>query len=100
MATAGDTTRLTSPDRLDGLWQPLAAERDDAFASMKNVRQTAEHWTDSISHAELVRAGCDQNLEVDPAQLKLLFQGVSNSSREGKRYGEIPWSLGILEPEH
>ena len=83
-------------DRLDGPWQPLAATKDDAFASMRNVTQTPKRWTDSISHGELLRDGFDQRLEVDSNELRFLFQGVSEEYRRGKSYGEIPWQLGVL----
>jgi len=86
-------------DRLDGRWRPLAATRKQPFASPVNVRDGAEHWTDSFSHGELLRDGYDQTLTVDPANLRLLFQGVSDGRRRGKTYGEIPWRLGILEPD-
>lgn len=85
-------------EALDGAWKPLAATRDHAFASMQNVKQTGGRWTDSISHGELLRAGYDERLEVDPAKLRFLFQGVLDRDRRGKKYGEIPWRLGILEP--
>ena len=85
-------------DRLDGEWQPLAATKEKPFASPVNVRETAPHWTDSFSHGELLRDGYDQNLEVDPANLRLLFQGVTDEAMSGKKYGEIPWRLGLLEP--
>ncbi|HEX6984852.1 MAG TPA: non-reducing end alpha-L-arabinofuranosidase family hydrolase, partial [Planctomycetaceae bacterium] len=85
-------------DRLDGEWTPLAATKEDAFASMKNVEQTAGRWTDAISHGELLRAGVDERLEVDPADLRFLFQGVKDEDRRGKPYGAIPWKLGLLEP--
>ncbi|MBN1421088.1 MAG: glycoside hydrolase [Planctomycetes bacterium] len=84
-------------DRLDGEWTPIAAEKDRAFASMRNVEQPGGRWTDSISHAELIRAGFDEKLEVDPRAPKLLFQGVLDVDRRGKAYGEIPWRLGLLE---
>ena len=85
-------------DALDGDWQPLAAGREDAFASLKNVEQTAGHWTDAISHAELLRSGHDERLEIDPTRLRLLFQGVAEKDQRGKPYGDIPWKLGLLEP--
>ncbi|MCR4413476.1 MAG: non-reducing end alpha-L-arabinofuranosidase family hydrolase [Thermoguttaceae bacterium] len=85
-------------DRLDGPWQPLAATKDHSFASMANTKPARERWTDSISHGELLRAGIDQRLEVDPANLRFLFQGASDQARAGKPYGQIPWRLGILEP--
>lgn len=84
---------------LTGPWMALAAERDRAFASMGNVRPTAGRWTDVISHGELLRAGFDERLEVDPADLRFLFQGVADREREGKTYGQIPWRLGLLQPE-
>jgi hypothetical protein len=85
-------------DRLDGDWTPLAAEKDKSFASMLNVKHPAERWTNVISHGELLRAGYDEKLIVDPGNLRLLFQGVTDSARAGKLYGQIPWRLGILKP--
>ena len=85
-------------DRLDGEWAPLAASKPQAFASMGNTRPTGPRWTDSISHGELLRAGHGQKLEVDPAHLRFLFQGVTDADRAGKPYGEIPWRLGLLDP--
>lgn len=87
-------------DSLEGSWKPLADGKGKVFASIKNVRQKEEHWTDSISHGELIRAGYDETLEVDPADLKFLFQGVTDGERKGEIYGEIPWRLGILTPEN
>ena len=85
-------------DRLDGEWRPLAATREKPFASAANVVDAGEHWADSISHGELLRAGFDERLEVDPANLRFLFQGVLEREMAGKKYGEIPWRLGLLEP--
>ena len=85
-------------DRLDGKWTPIAATREKAFADMGNVAQPGGRWTDCISHGELLRDGCDQTLQVDPANLRFLFQGVLDKDRAGKDYGRIPWRLGILTP--
>jgi hypothetical protein len=84
-------------DRLDGEWKPCAATKEKPFADLVNVRDSAAHWSDSISHGELLRTGHDEKMEVDPANLKFLFQGVSEARRAGKKYGEIPWELGLLE---
>jgi hypothetical protein len=65
---------------------------------MLNVKHSAERWTNVISHGELLRAGYDEKLLVDPDNLRLLFQGVTNRDRAGKNYGQIPWRLGILKP--
>jgi hypothetical protein len=85
-------------DRLDGDWKPHAATRDEAFASLRNVTQPQKRWTDAVSHGELVRTGIDERLEVDPARLRFVFQGVLDEDRRGKPYGAIPWRLGLLEP--
>jgi len=85
-------------DKLDGEWKPLAATKEKPFAAISNVKDTAAHWTDSISHGELLRTGYDEKMEVGPANLRFLFQGVTEAGRAGKKYGEIPWQLGLLEP--
>ena len=72
-------------ERLDGDWKPLAATREKPFASAANVRETGGHWTDFIRHGELLRTGHDETLEIDPAGLKILFQGVSDPRRAGKK---------------
>ncbi len=84
-------------DRLDGPWKPLAATKEKPFASPVNVKDSGRHWTDSFSHGELLRSGYDQNLEVDPHHLRFLFQGVTDNQRVGRKYGQIPWRLGLLE---
>lgn len=84
-------------DRLDGDWHPLAAGKDDAFASMLNVTPKADRWTDVVSHIELLRSGRDEKLEADPASLRFVFQGCLDKDRQGKAYGQIPWKLGLME---
>lgn len=84
--------------RLDGTWEPIADSKSKPFASPLNVRDAGPHWTDSFSHGELIRAGYDEKLEVDPANLQFLFQGVSDEQRADKPYGQIPWKLGLLLP--
>jgi Glycosyl hydrolase family 62 len=83
-------------DRLDGEWRPLAATRDKPFASPLNVRDVGDHWTDSFSHGELLRAGYDERLEVDPANLRFLFQGVTDEKMRVMG-PQTPYQLGILE---
>jgi hypothetical protein len=83
-------------ESLRGPWMPLAADKDNAFASLRNVDQSADHWTDAISHGELLRAGNDERMEIDASRLQFLFQGVLDRDRQGKPYGQIPWRLGLL----
>jgi hypothetical protein len=83
-------------DRLDGAWKPLADTQAAPFAGTANVKQERP-WTANISHGELVRTGCDERMEVDPADVRFLFQGASDAEYRGNPYGKIPWRLGILE---
>lgn len=83
-------------DSLDGPWKELAASKDRAFANMRNVAQSSPPWTESISHGEILREGTDEKMEIDHKKIAILFQGVTEKQREGKPYGEIPWSLGLL----
>lgn len=85
-------------DGLDGEWTPIAATRERPFASRKNVSFTGERWSDAVSHGELLRTGRDQRLEVDPKELRMIYQGVLDADRRGKPYGRIPWRLGLLTP--
>jgi hypothetical protein len=86
-------------DRLDGAWGPLAASPEHPFASEDNIRPATPDdapWSDYVSHGELIRAGVDETLTVDPARLQVLIQGVDHARAHGKVYGEIPWRLGML----
>jgi hypothetical protein len=85
-------------ETLDGTWIPLAGTIDKPFAGPANARHTGTPWTDSFSHGELLRDGFDETLTVDPAEIRLLFQGVSDEDMAGRVYGQIPWRLGILSP--
>lgn len=82
--------------RLDGDWQPLADRWEVPFAGAKNVLPSKRaNWT-NVSHGELLRAGFDEKMEVDGDNVRFLIQGVSDKERMGKKYGDIPWKLGIL----
>jgi hypothetical protein len=85
-------------DSLQGEWKPVADTWENSFAGPVNVGFAGEKWSDSISHGELLRTGYDERLEVDPSNLRFLYQGVLERDRAGKTYGQIPWRLGILEP--
>ena len=54
--------------------------------------------TDNISHGELIRAGNDETMTVDPRNLRFVFQGALESEKAGIGYGQIPWRLGLLTP--
>lgn len=84
-------------DALDGNWLPVAGTRKQPFVSPKNVVNQPESWATSYSHGELLRVGSNEHLEVDPQNLRLLFQGADDREVQGGNYGNIPWRLGLLE---
>ncbi len=85
-------------DRLEGPWRGLADSRDKPFASFANVAQD-KTWTTNISHGELLRTGTDETMEVDPADVRFLYQGASDAEYRGNSYDKIPWRLGMLRME-
>lgn len=82
---------------LDGEWKPLAASREKPFAGSANITFDGAPWAESISHGEMLRSGHDEHLEIDPAHLQFLYQGVLEQNAKGIKYGQIPWKLGLLE---
>jgi len=87
-------------EKLDGKWTPLADSERKPFAGAANVRpgRGVSAWTDNISHGELVRAGNDQTMPLDPKNLRFIFQGALQKEKRGRSYGKIPWRIGMLTP--
>jgi endo-1,4-beta-xylanase len=81
--------------RLDGDWKPIGTDSIGTYASAANVIQKKGPWTNGISHGELVRNGVDEKMEAS-FESPFVFQGVLHRNREGKKYGDIPWQLGVL----
>jgi hypothetical protein len=87
-------------DRLDGEWTPVADTADKPFAGWRNIRPAkgVEAWTDNVSHGELIRDGVDQTMTVDPKNLRFVFQGMLESAKSGRGYGQFQWRIGMLTP--
>ena len=83
-------------DKIEGQWKPLATTREKPFAATEQISPKVD-WTTSISHGELIRSSNDEFLEVDPNVLRFVFQGVDAEGYKAKKYGSIPWKIGILE---
>ncbi|KAB8207487.1 glycosyl hydrolase family 62-domain-containing protein [Aspergillus parasiticus] len=61
---------------LSGTWTSLADTEANPFARANNVKFSAEAWTKSISHGEIVRTNVDQTMTITPCNLRYLYQGV------------------------
>jgi hypothetical protein len=89
-----DITRhfeLWTASSLGGTWTKIAEE----WAAKSNLIETAEHWTDQVSHGEIIRAGTNERLEIDNIdRCEILIQGVVNGDYGD--YGNIPYDLGII----
>lgn len=85
-------------DSLDGEWRPLAAQWGNSFADVTRVRSHdgSPLWTVDVSHGELLREGHDQTMTIDPANLRLLYQGLGPSRDPKLTYVQLPYQLGLL----
>jgi hypothetical protein len=79
---------------LTGSWTPLAATEAEPFAGRGNVTFPAGAWTQDISHGELVRAGNDQTMTINPCNLRYVYQGMNPNA--GGDYIQLPWRMGLL----
>jgi hypothetical protein len=68
--------RRESAERLDGPWKALADTNAKSFASL--TVWTAGKWTNTIDHGELIRSGYDQKMEIDPNNLRWVYQGKTD----------------------
>ncbi|MBL8809381.1 MAG: hypothetical protein JNM43_04310 [Planctomycetaceae bacterium] len=87
-------------DRLDGEWTEIRIRKNLAFAESRNIHPASgvSAWTDNVSHGELIRSTNDQTLTIDPARMEFVFQGMLQSEKAGKPYGQFPWRIGLLRP--
>lgn len=84
-------------DSLDGEWREQAGSWGNPFAGFMNVifEKGGEPWTREISHGELIRTGYDEKMEIDPDNLRMLFQGRDPASN-GLAYHLLPYKIGML----
>jgi len=89
--------RVWTADDLGGAWQPLPAPRTNLFAGADNVEFSGRTWSEGISHGELVRAGIDQTLAIDPCKpLEFLYQGLDADKGRHYDYIQLPYKLGVI----
>jgi len=88
--------RAWTSDRLDGQWKPLGNAPMNLFAGADNVSFPGGVWAEGISHGEMVRAGMDQTLTIDPCKpLQFLYQGLEVVHNDPD-YLKLPYRLGLI----
>lgn len=76
---------------LGGTWNKL----EENWAHEDDLKYLADHWTDQVSHVELIRSGTNELMEVDDLNhCQMLIQGVVDGDYGD--YGNIPYDLGII----
>lgn len=85
----------TSPS-LGGQWTPLADTEANPFIRSNDVTFApgVTPWTQDFSHGEMIRAGFNQHLMINPCHLQFLYQGKDPSASGD--YSQLPWRLGLL----
>jgi hypothetical protein len=86
--------RSWTTNSLTGTWAPLAATEANPFARSNNVTFDGTAWTQDISHGEMIRAGVDQTLTINPCRMQYLYQGLDPAA--SGPYNTLPWKLGLL----
>lgn len=90
-----DITRhfeLWKSTKLDGKWVKM----NEKWASKSNLTEMSEHWTDQVSHGEIIRSGVNEKCEIgDINNCQILIQGVLNGTYAS--YGDIPYELGLIK---
>lgn len=77
---------------LEGTWTKI----NEKWASKTTLTETKEHWTDQVSHGEILRTGVNEKCEIDNInKCQILIQGVVNGTYSG--YETIPYELGMIK---
>jgi endo-1,4-beta-xylanase len=88
--------RIWQSTRLDGEWTPLGRAAMNRFAGSENVTFTGSAWSEGVSHGEMLRAGADETLSIDPCKpLRFLYQGLDPNGKVDD-YMKLPYRLGII----
>ncbi len=84
---------LATASSLAGPWRKESTE----YAAGKQLTSApgTGHWTDEVSHGELLRSGYDERLEVPAHPVRLLIQGMRAERHKGD-YPSLPWRLGLI----
>jgi hypothetical protein len=74
-----------------GTWTLIS----ENWASKDNLIYSAEHWTDVVSHGEIIRSGTNERMEIDNInRCEFLIQGIPAGNYGD--YSNWPFDLGII----
>jgi predicted GH43/DUF377 family glycosyl hydrolase len=67
----------------------------EEWAHRNDLIYESDHWTDQVSHGEIIRAGTNEYMEVSNLNsCQFLIQGVPSGSYG--EYWQIPYDLGVI----
>jgi hypothetical protein len=82
---------LWTASSLGGTWTKV----EEQWAHRSKLVYNADHWTDQVSHGELIRAGTNERMEISNINhCDFLIQGVVDGNYGD--YGNIPYDLGLI----
>ena len=94
IGSKGRYIRSWTGDAPGGSWTALADTEANPFAGASNVTFAGTKWTADISHGEILRAGYEETLTINPCNLQYFFQGRDPYSTASTAL--LPWKLGLL----
>ena len=90
---AGRHYELWTADSLGGTWTKV----EEDWAHRDKLVYFGEHWTDQVSHGELLRAGKNERMEInDINRCQFLIQGVLAEDYASLPYSSLPYNLGVI----
>ena len=82
---------LWTASSLGATWTQVS----EKWASASQLAYNADHWTDQVSHGEIIRSGYNELLEITNIdKCDVLIQGVVNGTYTN--YISIPYDLGLI----
>jgi Glycosyl hydrolase family 62 len=76
---------------LNGKWTKVS----EKWSAKSTLTERNEHWTDQVSHGEILRDGNDQLMEITNIdRCEVLMQGVINGNWGS--YIKIPYAIGLM----
>ncbi|KAJ3043641.1 hypothetical protein HK097_001691 [Rhizophlyctis rosea] len=96
IGSSGRYYKAFTSSSLSGSWTAVSGASSDAspFAGDRNTVFSGTKWAQGISHGELLRSAENEYMEVDPCNLRFLYQGLAPGA--GGDYQKLPYRLGLL----